>query len=146
MAETLKKVGTVNWALTYGSTMPFTMHVADFKFDIVSGLKDVTGGSLGRAYTTDDLVDGTLTVTGFMTLASNIALLSTVWQQLTPTADNDSTKLVQLTCTTGTGTNDGASGDPIEVYAMIERAPFQASKTSGYVAGMIVFRLIGTSD
>lgn len=144
MAEPLKKTGTANWSLTYGTTLPFTMHVAGMELRCKAGLVDITGGSLPRTYTTDDLVNGTLSVNGWLTLASNITPLARVWQQVTATSGTDANNLISLVYNTGTGTNAGQTGTPMAFYGVIEDSVLRTSKVETHIAAMIVFRLSGT--
>ena len=144
MAETLKKTGPATFTLTYGSTMPFTMLVYDFTIDPVADLFDATAGANGRAYGTTGLATGTCTCTGYMTVASAIALLSNLFQQTTMDFTDGTSKdlkKISILGTTGTGANSGYTANPIVLYGLIERAPIKVSKTAGYVGCMIVFRL-----
>lgn len=152
MAEPLKKASQATFTLTYGSAnalMPFTMHVAEFSIDPVAEVVDVTSGSSNRRLGTSGLTGGTVTVTGWLTLTSAVTLLDTVFRQVTTDTDTDTTQKISIRCNvsdTGAnagGTNSGTAA-PIVLYGIIERAPMKISKTPGYMAGMVVFRLCGT--
>lgn len=141
MSETLKKTGPATFTLTYGSTAPFTMLVYEFAVDPVADLFDATGGANGRAYGTTGLAGGTVVATGFMTVSSAITLLATVYQQTTMDFSSPNDKKIQILATSGTGSNSGFTGNPMVLYGLIERAPIRMSKTEGYVACQIHFRI-----
>ena len=144
MAEPLKKTGPATFTLTYGSTLPFTMLVYDFEIDPIAGLFVATAGSGGTKLATTGLSGGTVTVLGYLTVASAITLLATVYQQETTTSDTAEATKIEILGTTGTGANSGFAANPIVLYGLIERSPIKVSKTAGYVAGMIKFSICGT--
>ena len=139
MAEVLSKTGTAPMTATYGGTIPFTMYVYDIEGFAKADFFDATSGTdTGRRLGKTDLANGSLTLLGFMAIGSGITLAGTV-SETTSTGS-----AITLNFGTATGSGGGGSGHSLVLYGLLDETRFKASKTPGFVACSVTFRLCGT--
>ncbi len=140
MAEVLSKTGTATMTATYAGTAPFSVYVNDIDIYVKADIFDATSGTdTGRRLGKSGLVVGTVTVMGFMPIASGITLASTVVNEETSTGQD-----LTLAFGTATGAGGGGPTKTLVLKALVGECRVKASKTPGYVAVMLQWTLCGT--
>ena len=145
MAELLSKTGTAAFSITYGSggspALPVSLWCNRQTGRVLADLMDSTGDSdLGRRWSTTDLVNGTVVVAGWMKANSGLAVHSTVVVQESTLGNN-----LVLAFGTASGTGGGGPGQTPTFKAVVGSFEWITSKTDGFVACMIGFRLGGVN-